>query len=152
METTSRKTQPHMAQSHWIRSETYEQLNLGPSYVWKKTASQYRSSTVDMATLKKSMPLRERRDKCVCVESKLGLKQPCWEPPWWQMRHWRPHEGRSGPTTIPWSLHWTVQPVSWQCGVLAHASRQDICAASANKTPRPTSAPAHSCMSDFYSK
>jgi len=40
----------------------WKPLNIGPSYVWKKSASrEHWRSVGDTATLKKSMPLRERR-------------------------------------------------------------------------------------------
>jgi len=54
LETTSRKTQPHMAQSHWIVSKTTEHRSFLP--VERGSVSRTLASIVDTATLKKSMP------------------------------------------------------------------------------------------------
>ena len=60
---SDRKRPPGRPNHTWLRAiESYPRpLNIGPSYVWKEAASrEHWRSIVDTATLKKSMPWRER--------------------------------------------------------------------------------------------
>ena len=70
------KRPPGRPNHTWLRTiePDLRPLNIGPSYAWKKAGSrEHWHSTVDRATLKKSMPRRER-DKLHRESKKRDIK------------------------------------------------------------------------------